>query len=623
MGGQPQLWLWDRQADTFRTACDDPVCVWMGFEGVHWTLDGQVLAVKLRAPNWSPPADLRTEAPSAQRDVWVSPSEGGARPRADEGWRSYDACRGDIATVQTRSGKVLRLATGIYPFGVQVSPDGRHIAVLCFAALLAEPDGNTALFDLHLLALDGSVHRVLADRVPTRSGTAFSWSPGSDEIAYTTYQRGSGRLVVVALDGTERLAAGGERPCLGHDDGYPPLWSADGSAIYCTAGGVIYAVACGTGVVSHLTDGLTKAAVGIVHPLGQGTVCEPAGPGSLVIIARDQATVRDGLYRLADSQFTELVPEGDRSLMNLALYGDAQAAWLVGAIEDTANPPDLFAISGVTGEERRLTRLNPHIDTVQPGPQLLISYQGPQGEPLRASLRLPPDHQPGSRHPTILHLYYGLLNSQYINLYDPDAAWLVGKGYAVLVPDMPASEEGPAARSAALALAAADAVVAQGYADPDRLGVMGGSLGGYTVCCVVTRTYRFRAAVAMASFCNLVSYALYVKGNVLLGVPWVEGGKLRLGTTLWDDPALYLENAPILRLNHVQTPLLLLHGTADKACPIQQAEEMYGGLLRLGKTATLVRYHGAGHVLTESSTDHYTDLQSRVLAWFDRYGCGR
>ena len=87
---------------------------------------------------------------------------------------------------------------------------------------------------------------------------------------------------------------------------------------------------------------------------------------------------------------------------------------------------------------------------------------------------------------------------------------------------------------------------------------------------------------------------------------------------LWEAPQRYIDNSPVFHLNRVNTPLLLLHGTADDACPIHQAEEMYAGLLRLGKVATLVRYHGAGHVIGQSPENHI-DMQVRVLEWFDTY----
>lgn len=617
--GQPQIWMWDRERDTLRVVCQEPVCVFMGFEGVHWTPDARLLVAKLRAPNWNPPPNTPDDAPSLVRDVWTSPAEDRGRSTPDKGWQTYDGSRGDIAVVEVRTGRTRRLGTQLHPFGISLSPDGRYIAAMCFADFLKPPDGNLARYDLHLFAVDGSSHHVLAAGVPTRLGTTFSWSSRSDEIAYTSIGGGAGELAVVSTEGRQVTKAGGEDMCLGDRYGYPPLWSPDGSTIYCATSGRVYAVSRATGEIQNLTEGLGKLALGVVHSVGSGTVREFDSLGSIVFPTRDRDTVRDGLYRVVEGKPSVVVPESNRSLMNLALYGDSRGDWIVGPIEDAANPPDLFAINGTTGEERRLTRLNPHIDIVEHSSRSLISYKGPKGESLRASLLLPPAHKPGTRHPTILHLYYGLRNSGYTNLYDPFFGRLAGTGYALLVPDMPWSDEGPAERIAALALAAADAVVDQGYADPLRMGVMGGSLGGYTVCCVVTRTDRFRAAVAESSFCDLVSFVLYAKGNTLLGVPWVEGGILRLGTTLWEDPQRYIENSPVFRLHHVRTPLLLLHGTADDACPIHQAEEMYAGLLRLGKVATLVRYHGAGHNIGESSTENYKDFQNRVLEWFNRY----
>ena len=87
----------------------------------------------------------------------------------------------------------------------------------------------------------------------------------------------------------------------------------------------------------------------------------------------------------------------------------------------------------------------------------------------------------------------------------------------------------------------------------------------------------------------------------------------------WEIPEYYLQNSPVMSLNNVVTPLLLLHGTADKAVPIQQAEEIYAGLSRLGKIASLVRYHGEDHSPLEWSEENKRDYRERITAWFDRF----
>jgi dipeptidyl aminopeptidase/acylaminoacyl peptidase len=138
------------------------------------------------------------------------------------------------------------------------------------------------------------------------------------------------------------------------------------------------------------------------------------------------------------------------------------------------------------------------------------------------------------------------------------------------------------------------------------------------VCCVVTRTDQFRAAIASAPLSDLVSFALQVTGGRLSGAGQVEGGHARLGGTLWEQRERYVENSPVFHLDKVATPVLLLCGTVDSL--IAQAEEMYAGLLRLEKTATLVRYYGEGHSPYGSWTDeNVEDYWTRILAWLGRY----
>jgi len=217
----------------------------------------------------------------------------------------------------------------------------------------------------------------------------------------------------------------------------------------------------------------------------------------------------------------------------------------------------------------------------------------------------------------VVDLYLGRQAGPSTN--DPQKVSLTAAGYLVVEPDMPhVPGLEPVEAATRYALAALEAAVEYGVADPERAAVMGHSAGGYDVCCVVTRTDRFRAAIAAAPFADLVTFALQVTGGRLSGAGQVEGGHARLGGTLWEQRERYVENSPVFHLDRVTTPLLLLCGTVDSL--MAQAEEMYAGLLRLGKTATLVRYHGEGHVPYGSWTDeNFDDYWARILAWLDRY----
>lgn len=615
--GLPQIWVWDRETETARLVCEEPICVRFGFERMHWLPDGTRIVAKLRAPGWNPPVDKMEPAPSP-RDVWVSPNQDVPRTESEEGWRWYDTGRGDIAVIEVNTGKADRLGTAIFPFDTALSPDGQHIAAMCYAGDYS--DGNVVLFDLHLFAVEGSRHDVLARRVPQAYGTAFSWSPQSDEIAYTTYGGGKpGQLIIVSLDGRQRVIDGGVE--LGNEEGTPPLWSSDGQTVYCWANWAVQAVFLATGEARNVTEKLGREVFGIIHPLGSGTASHFGKPGDIVVVTEDRESKRQCLFRVGDGEPTPVVPEKNRALAGLLqpFMGtgcDADDRFIVGPIEDAANPVDLFCIDVHTGEERRLTALNPHIVPVPRATARLVSFRGPDGKKLQAALCLPPDYEPGRPHPTVVTLYYGAEDAGRVNRYL--SSRMAEFGYIALYPDMPVSGRNPAETITALTVNAVDAVVEQGYTDPERVGLIGHSLGGYCVCCVITRTDRFRAAVATAPFTDLVSFALSVKGNTFNGVRWVEGGILNLGVTLWEDPQRYIDNSPVFHLHRVHAPLLLFHGTAD-SLSVSQSEEMYAGLLRLGKTAALVRYHGEDHVPQVWSPENYEDYWTRIKEWFDKH----
>lgn len=147
--------------------------------------------------------------------------------------------------------------------------------------------------------------------------------------------------------------------------------------------------------------------------------------------------------------------------------------------------------------------------------------------------------------------------------------------------------------------------------DPNRLGVMGASYGGYMTNWVITQTNRFRAAVPIASLSNLISFystSLYqdLVHAEFNGFPW-EGNNFQ---TLW-------QRSPLAHIKNVQTPTLLLHGENDNDVHITQAEEMYTALRHRGVPATFVRYPREGHSYTEPR--HQLDLLRRVAEWMDRY----
>ena len=147
------------------------------------------------------------------------------------------------------------------------------------------------------------------------------------------------------------------------------------------------------------------------------------------------------------------------------------------------------------------------------------------------------------------------------------------------------------------------------FLDKDRMGVMGGSYGGYMTNWIVTQTDRFKAAIASASLSNLISFystSLYqdLVHAEFAGFPWDNYDKL------W-------ERSPLKHIKNVKTPTMLVHGEADNDVHITQAEEMYTALKMRGVDTVLVRYPREGHGIREPK--HRVDNLQRNLDWFEKY----
>jgi dipeptidyl aminopeptidase/acylaminoacyl peptidase len=145
--------------------------------------------------------------------------------------------------------------------------------------------------------------------------------------------------------------------------------------------------------------------------------------------------------------------------------------------------------------------------------------------------------------------------------------------------------------------------------DKDRLGMTGGSYGGFMTMWTVTQTQRFRAAVAVAGISNWQSY--YGQNGIdQWMIPF-------FGASVYDDPAVYARSSPINFIKSVKTPTLVLVGEHDIECPVPQSYEFWRALKRHGVPAELVVYPGEGHGFYQAK--HRRDYQERTLAWFEKY----
>jgi dipeptidyl aminopeptidase/acylaminoacyl peptidase len=163
-------------------------------------------------------------------------------------------------------------------------------------------------------------------------------------------------------------------------------------------------------------------------------------------------------------------------------------------------------------------------------------------------------------------------------------------------------------------LAGLDALVEEGLADPERLGVTGGSYGGYLTNWIVGHDDRFRAAMTCRSVVDLTSQ--FLSGD--LAGP--QFGQLEFGATPWEDPAFFRDHSPLTYAPRVRTPLLIQHSERDLRCTVTQAEELFAILRSHRRPVRLMRVPEETHELTRSGTPfRRAENLVQVRDWFRHF----
>ncbi len=294
--------------------------------------------------------------------------------------------------------------------------------------------------------------------------------------------------------------------------------------------------------------------------------------------------------------------------------------------QDLEQPNRLCVMDAAVGVVREVAQ--PALPADWPADQLpqgqVIRWQGDGGLEIEGILALPRDYQPGRRYPTLVIVHGGpasLFSRSYLAgpaLYS--AAAFCERGYAVLMPNPRGSGGyGVAFRRANKRdwgggdyrdiMAGVDCLVAQGIADPERLGIMGWSYGGYMTSWVITQTKRFKAASIGAPVTNLMSFC---------GTSDIAGFLPDyFDAEFWQDPEVYAQHSAMFNVGGVTTPTLIQHGEADIRVPLSQGRELYNALRRQGVTVEMDIYPRQGHGPTEPRI--IMDIIRRNLEWFDRW----
>ncbi len=256
----------------------------------------------------------------------------------------------------------------------------------------------------------------------------------------------------------------------------------------------------------------------------------------------------------------------------------------------------------------------------------LVRYRSLDGDSLSSILFKPENFDPRKKYPVII-LYYQQRSDE---LYDyPGAGWaraeinipfFVSRGFIVCEPDIRFRIGHPGQSAVSSVVSLTKYLSRFSYIDSKHVGIIGHSFGGFETNYLITHTNIFSAAVEAAGASDYMSaYAGLYGGSDYTGISmqfYYEAGQGRIGATLWQRPDLYLENSPILKADHVTTPLLMMHNKIDGSSSFAQAVEFFTSLRRLNKRVWLLQYDKGVHLVSGDAAKDYT---TRVLQFFNHY----
>lgn len=556
-----QVWLLDRRGGEAERITDLPG----GVSEYAWSPDGKRLALIASDPNpdsatVTPDTTHRTPRPIVIDRFQFKADETGYLDRRRDHLYLFD--------VATRKAAIL--TPGEYNEQLPAwSPDGRAIAFV--SKRRAEFD-RTDNWDLYVVdASPGARPRQVTtfegpDLDPEWGGRPPSWSPDGKYLAYVQggplkliYYAGQKLAVVPVSGGAARIVT----PALDRNV-LSPTWSADGTSIQFLLE----------------DDRVTQLA------------SVPAGGGQVQMLTRGRGLVSD----------FSVGPGG-----KVAVLASTPAA-----------PAEVFAVD--RGALRGLSRQNEGwLSGVQLAPVEEISFPSRDGTPINGFLVRPVGYRSGSRVPTILRIHGGPVY-QFSNEFDFGWQLLAAEGFAVVA----ANPRGSSGRGEKFSteiwadwgnkdgqdvIAAVDYAVAQGVADPNRLGVGGWSYGGILTNQVIARDRRFKAAISGAG-----------QSNVLAGYgtdQYVREYEAELGTP-WGSTAAWLKvSYPFLHADRIVTPTLFLCGEKDFNVPLLNSEQMYQALRSLGRETQLIIYPGEYHEIRKPS--YQRDRLERYVEWYSRH----
>lgn len=631
--GEAGLWIWERESRRTHRVEGLVVRPFFGFEKPRWSADGHYILVKALPRDMSiAEANLLGPQPAAAgtRFPAVEPGEASVLVRAfvpqdGEGQAEEETAPDDPAVRREPVGDVERSLADLVLVDVAssgferlverrpvrdyaFSPDGTRVAYSLLKGW--EAHSQQTNYDLAVIDASGGDERVLGENVRLGYGIEWSWSPDSSHIAYIP----SGQLVLQAADagGQARMVllslAGGDARHLGigsapsFDPGegeQAPLWSQDGATLYGIADGAAWRIDVDSGAAREIgrLDGWRLHDM-VAHS-DTHTVWDSAS-GELWAVGRASDGSHAGLVAIdpggTGARIALQEPKSYSATFNLDA-SDASGE-IVFVSTDQQHLQDVWLYATDTDEARQASFLNPDLQRYELGRAEVLQWRDLDGESLAGALLLPPGYDGSRPLPLVVWVYAGSMGSGYVNRFGFMGSLpafnmhvLATRGYAVLFPDAPVRVGSPMSDLMRTVMPGVNAAIDAGYADPERLALMGQSYGSYSTLAIITQTRRFKAAVITAAVLHPDLFADYLGDT-----GYYEQGQGNMGGSIWEYPDRYLDNSPLFLFDRIETPVLIGQGENDG--DLVPSDAIFTALERLGKPVEYRLYEGEGHVIT-------------------------